>query len=75
MDNLDNKISDTIKDISQKGSSLVEQTQTKVLDIANNVLSTQSTTSGSVSVFFKRQKILTLGMFSFNLNFWASFFY
>ena len=63
MDNLDNKISDTIKDISQKGSSLVEQTQTKVLDIANNVLSTQSTTSGSVSVFFKRQKILTLGMF------------
>jgi len=47
MDNLDNKISDTIKDISQKGSSLVEQTQTKVLDIANNVLSTQSTTSGS----------------------------
>ena len=51
MDNLDNKISDTIKDISQKGSSLVEQTQTKVLDIANNVLSTQSTTSGSVSVF------------------------
>ena len=45
MDNLDNKISDTIKDISQKGSSLVEQTQTKVLDIANNVLSTQNTST------------------------------
>ena len=56
MDNLDNKISDTIKDISQKGSSLVEQTQTKVLDIANNVLSTQSTTSGSVSVFLNVKK-------------------